>query len=99
MSKKIDKEALAKAGGFTCKHVVQEPMSILKAVEKGTWPKGLPVPDRVFITGYKIYDKTARELARELGTTPRQISLLRSGRIKEAKPLAWYEENNKPKGT
>ena len=97
--KKITKQMVAKAGGLQFEVEFPEVMNIPKSKEAKLWPEGKPMLDIVFV-GQKVYARTARDLALELGTTPRQISKLRAGRITECKPIEWYNEDagNRPKG-
>jgi hypothetical protein len=89
----ITREMLADAGGLAYEYEVPKALKITKCKEQNTWPIGLP--EQIVFFGTKVYKKTARELAKELGTTPRQISKMRAGRTNECKPLSWYEENRK----
>lgn len=101
MSKPITRETLGSVNGLTRKRVTipsTRVLNVLRCKKIGTWPEEMPVPEVIVFCGQWEYIRTAQELAVELGTTPRQISKLRSGRIQEAKPLEWYDENNMKKG-
>ena len=91
----ITRKMLADAGGLVYEIVEPKSLDITDCKKRLTWPNGLPEPEVIVFNGTRVYAKTARELAKELGTTPRQVSKLRSGQIKEAKPLSWYKENRK----
>lgn len=94
----ITRQQLADAGGLVFEIVEPRALNIDSCKNKYTWPETLPEPETIVFFGTRVYKKTARELAKELGTTPRAISKLRAGRIKEAKPLSWYQENNRVTG-
>lgn len=91
----ITREVLANAGGMAFELEEPEALKISLCEDRKTWPVGMPRPEVIVFFGTRVYKKTAREMARELGTTPRQISRLRNGKIDAAKPLSWYDENRK----
>ena len=98
MKKEITLEDLRKAGGLEFRIIYPEPLDVLECKKIGTWPDEVPVPGTLALIGQREYAISARELAEKLGTTPRQISKLRSGRVRTAKPLTWYKENNMTTG-
>jgi hypothetical protein len=89
----ITREMLAAAGGLAFKMEEPEPLNIALCEKHETWPKGMPKPEVIVFFGTRVYERDARALATELGTTPRQISRLRTGKTDKAKPLSWYEKN------
>ncbi len=93
--KPITREALANAGGMAFEMEEPRTLDINKCKKNNTWPAEMPEPGNIVFFGTRVYKRTASELAMELGTTPRAISRLRAGRIDEAKPLSWYDENRK----
>jgi len=97
MGKPITREVLADANGLAEEErEYPKSGSLARSKEAGIWPEGY---NEVYaFYGTKVYKRTAQELAMELGTTARQISKLRTGRIKEAKPIGWYAENTMPTG-
>jgi len=94
--KPITLKMLKEVGGMEWETTEVKEFSIVECEKKDTWPQGMPVPNNLVFFGTRNYKRSAVELASELGTTPRQISKLRNGRITEAKPLTWYDENRRP---
>jgi hypothetical protein len=81
----ITRDVLAAAGGLDYDEIERVPFDLKKSQERGTWPEGMEPPIDTSLSPLRVYKKSARVLAEELGTTPRQISKLRTGRIKVAK--------------
>jgi len=92
----VTREMLQAVGGLTFKTVVPVLGSRLNSEKLGVWPEGFT--DDPPLYGYKVYDKSARDLATELNTTPRAISRLRSGRRTEVHTLDWYLDHKQPTG-
>jgi hypothetical protein len=93
--KLITLKMLEEVGGLDWDMTEPRELNIPDCEKKGTWPKSMPMPDKLVFFGTRTYKRSAIELASEFGTTPRQISKLRNGHIEVAKPLTWYEENRK----
>lgn len=94
----ITKGDLASIGGMEFELKAKQGLSIAQCKEIGTWPEDMPEDVDYILAPTIVFKRSARECAQELGTTARQISKLRNGKIKEAKPLSWYSKNDKPTG-